>query len=230
MAVKHPHVCSVHTAGLLSDGHPYMVMERLRGEPLAARLKSPMSIVDAVAAGGQLLDALTAIHAAGTLHRDIKPSNILVVSRRSDPICVKVIDFGLAKALPRVGSDEVSALTAAGVIPGTPSYLSPEQFGDPSQVDERTDVWAAGLTLFEMLAGRRAFRDAYDIMRYASGLTQRARISALRPEVPRQLERAIDGALEIDRDRRFRYAAEFRTAFLSAWARYRAAGVIKTSG
>jgi eukaryotic-like serine/threonine-protein kinase len=158
--LNHPHIAAIH--GLEEDaGCQFLVLELAEGETLERRLaqSGPMPIDDAIAVARQVADALEAAHEKGIVHRDLKPANIAVASDGR----VKVLDFGLAKALDPAGTPDVSmsptltfAATQAGVILGTAAYMSPEQAkGRPT--DKRTDVWAFGCVLFEMLTARRAF-------------------------------------------------------------------------
>ena len=144
-----------------TDGTRALVLELVEGPTLADRIaKRPIPIDDALPIAKQIAEALEAAHEAGVIHRDLKPANIKV---REDGT-VKVLDFGLAKALDTTTEGDPSqsptltgAATQLGVIMGTAAYMSPEQArGKP--VDKRADIWAFGCVLFEMLTGRRAFR------------------------------------------------------------------------
>ena len=154
-SVNHPNVCQIYDVGE-EHGQLFFAMELLDGEALTERLKrGPMGVDQAAPIAVDLLTALAAIHARGIVHRDLKPSNVFVTSHG-----VKLLDFGLAR--PDVertldpGALDPAALTRSGVVMGTPRYMAPEQvIGDP--VDSRTDLFAAGAILFEMLAGRPAF-------------------------------------------------------------------------
>src|SRR5215216_2609057 len=160
-ALNHPNIAAIY--GLeKSSGITALVMELVEGPTLADRIaQGAIPIDEALPIAGQIAEALEAAHEQGIIHRDLKPANIKV---RTDGT-VKVLDFGLAKALDPVGSrPDVSqsptitspAMTQAGVILGTAAYMSPEQAkGRP--VDKRADIWAFGCVLFEMLTGQRAF-------------------------------------------------------------------------
>jgi serine/threonine protein kinase/tetratricopeptide (TPR) repeat protein len=161
-SVNHPNVCHIYEVGE-DDGELFIAMELLDGEPLERRLqRGPLSVVDAVPIGLEMLDALQALHARGVVHRDLKPSNVFVT-----PHGVKLLDFGLARpseAQARV-LGAVTELTGTGMMVGTPRYMAPEQVtGD--LVDARGDLFAAGAILFEMLAGRPAFagKNAVEIL------------------------------------------------------------------
>jgi len=154
-ALSHPNICAVYDVGEAS-GRPFLVMELLEGKTLRDFTgKQPVEPNTAVALGLQIADALEAAHAKGIAHRDIKPGNIMVTGRGH----VKVLDFGLAKYVAVGEVDEtrtLESLTAAGTLMGTPHYLSPEVLqGRPA--DARSDLWALGVVLYEMLSGRRPF-------------------------------------------------------------------------
>ncbi|HEV3484622.1 MAG TPA: protein kinase, partial [Vicinamibacterales bacterium] len=149
--VNHPNICQIYEIGE-DAGALFIAMELLEGEPLSERLRhGPLRVTDAVQITLSILAALSALHARGVVHRDLKPSNVFLT-----PHGVKLLDFGLA--LPEVDPTtmEEAGLTRTGIVLGTPRYMSPEQAsGEP--VDARTDIFAAGAMLFEMLAGRPAF-------------------------------------------------------------------------
>ena len=153
-SVSHPNVCPIYEI-LEEDGELYIVMELLAGESLAERLKGgALGVSETVPIGLQILAALSALHARGVVHRDLKPSNVFLT-----PHGVKLLDFGLARAgdpeMTR-SLDSVANLTATGIVVGTPRYMAPEQVtGDT--VEARSDLFATGAILFEMLAGRPAF-------------------------------------------------------------------------
>ena len=147
-ALDHPNICSIHDIGSSDDGRPYLVMARYQGETLRQRLdRGPLSIDEGCALACQVARGLDRAHAAGIVHRDIKPGNIFITEHGE----VKILDFGLAKMADDAG------LTLTGALIGTPAYMAPEQVRGES-VDARTDIWAFGVVLFEMMAGRRPFR------------------------------------------------------------------------
>src|SRR5262245_39743033 len=179
-AVNHPNIATVHGVEE-ADGIQALVMELVEGETLGHRVdtaglrsvgalhgRSPVEsrgrqggglpLGEALAIARQLTDALEAAHERGLIHRDLKPANIKL---RPDGT-VKVLDFGLAKALDVERGDGTAAtatLTSEHIVRGTPSYMSPEQ-ARGAAVDRRTDIWAFGCVLYEMLTGRRAFEGA----------------------------------------------------------------------
>jgi TolB-like protein len=148
-AVNHPHICQLFEIGE-HQGEPFLAMELLEGESLAARLeRGPLPAAEAVALALNILSALEALHRRGIVHRDLKPSNIFLT-----PHGVKLLDFGLAR--PVTFEVDTTILTVPGVLLGTPRYMAPEQ-ARGLEVDARADVFAAGTVLFEMLTGRPAF-------------------------------------------------------------------------
>ncbi len=152
--LQHANIVNVTDAGTSGGGVPFYVMERLDGDTLAAYLKQNrrLHVLEAVAIAVSVLDALSAAHDIGIIHRDVKPANIFLVRGGG----VKLLDFGIAKI-----ADASSVVTARGLAVGTPRYMSPEQ-ARGERVDGRSDVYATGLILFEMIAGVGPFDDARD--------------------------------------------------------------------
>jgi serine/threonine protein kinase/tetratricopeptide (TPR) repeat protein len=150
-SVNHPNVCQIYDVGE-EDGQLFLAMELLEGDPLTELLtRGPVSVDHALPIAVDMLAALEAIHARGIVHRDLKPSNVFVTRHG-----IKLLDFGLARPEIDRAVDPSLALTRSGVVMGTPRYMAPEQVtGDP--IDARTDLFATGAILFEMLAGRPAF-------------------------------------------------------------------------
>lgn len=150
-SVNHPHVCQIYEVGE-DNGTLFIAMEMLEGEPLSEHLRrGPLSVDQALPIAVDMLAALGAIHASGIVHRDLKPSNVFLARHG-----VKLLDFGLARPEVKAPLDSLDGLTHVGTVVGTPGYMAPEMItGDP--VDARTDLFAVGAILFEMLAGRPAF-------------------------------------------------------------------------
>jgi serine/threonine-protein kinase len=153
-SIQHPSVVAALDLGRLPDGALYMVLEFIQGEDLLMLLArdKPFGQSRAVRIGLQVAQALVAAHTAGVIHRDLKPDNIMLVERGGDPDFVKVVDFGIAKVTKQQGRP----LTALGSVFGTPDYMAPEQ-ARGTNVDHRTDLYALGVVLYEMLAGRTPF-------------------------------------------------------------------------
>ena len=153
-SVNHPHVCQIYDISD-EDGELFLTMELLQGESLADRLRrGAVEPADTLHIALEMLEALGALHARGIVHRDLKPSNVFLT-----PHGVKLLDFGLARRGTDVTATMASGLTEAGLVVGTPGYMAPEQIR-AGAVDGRTDLFAAGAILFEMLAGRPAFAGA----------------------------------------------------------------------
>src|SRR6266545_2182655 len=156
-SVNHPNICQIYEIGE-DAGELFIAMELLDGEALAERLaRGPLNVSEAVPVCLGMLAALSALHARGIVHRDLKPSNVFLT-----PHGVKLLDFGLARPTdPELARSLMSAteLTQTGMLVGTPRYMAPEQVTGEDQ-DARTDLFATGAILFEMLAGRPAFAGA----------------------------------------------------------------------
>jgi len=189
-SVNHPNVCQIYEIGE-DGGQVFIAMELLEGEVLAERLRhGPLNPSQAVPVGLGILSALSALHARGVVHRDLKPSNVFLTAHG-----VKVLDFGLARPEIEVSLDAATELTQPGMVVGTPRYMAPEQMTGES-VDARTDLFAAGAILFEMLAGRpaftgRTFVEVVHATRYEQppALTGSAAIAALDRVIRRALSK-----------------------------------------
>ena len=155
-ALSHPNIVTILDHGLF-DNRPYLVVEMLEGETLRARIdRGPLSEDEAFHVMRQLLAALSYSHEKGIVHRDLKPGNIFLVSLPAAPVCVKVLDFGLVKLVAGEANDG-PPLTRAGIVSGTPAYMPPEQaLGDVT--DGTSDVYSAGVLLYEMLTGAQPFQ------------------------------------------------------------------------
>jgi eukaryotic-like serine/threonine-protein kinase len=156
--IEHPGVVNVFDFGLAADDTPYLVMELLEGGPLSERMSGhPMPIDFTTRLGARVADTLAAAHEAGVIHRDLKPENVFLQRRRHRPdrITIKVLDFGFAKVegLAR----DIAPMTQHGLVLGTPCYMSPEQCLGFTEVGPRSDVYALGCILYEMVAGQLPF-------------------------------------------------------------------------
>jgi len=154
--IGNEHIVEVHDFGQSPDGYNYFIMEYLEGRTLAPVLTAEryLSVQRGLHVAAQIADALGAAHTAGIIHRDLKPDNIMLVMRLGDPDFVKILDFGLAKMF---ADGMMSNLTAVGVVLGTPQYMSPEACESKRDVDHRTDIYAVGILLFQMLCGQLPF-------------------------------------------------------------------------
>jgi eukaryotic-like serine/threonine-protein kinase len=211
-AVEHLNICSLYDVGA-ENGVNFLVMQFVEGETLAERIsRGPLSVRDALAIAQQIAAGLDAAHAQGIVHRDLKPSNI----RLTSDLHVKLVDFGLAKAMSPLsssGSDGAPTLTAspseAGAIVGTAAYMSPEQARGQA-VDKRTDIWAFGGVLFEMLSGCKAFPGSTVADVLAAVVGREPDWSALPAETPRRIRDLLRRCLEKDQTRRLRDIGDAR--------------------
>ena len=225
-AIGHPHIVDVFDLGRTPDGLLFMVMELLDGESLAEILKKTPRLEVALAVNliGQVLGGLGAAHRAGIVHRDLKPENIVVINSEDRPNFVKILDFGISKILPPSMQGQgllgQTRGTITGTIMGTPLYMSPEQvLGRTSAIDHRTDIYAAGVVLFEMLCGCTPFEDEDRIAVFARILDNHYPTPhSLRPDIPPDIEAAIVRALAPEKEDRFPTAAAMREAILGSSA------------
>jgi tRNA A-37 threonylcarbamoyl transferase component Bud32 len=225
-AIRHPNIVEVIDVGRLAGGVPYLVMELLEGESLAERLErhGRLDIASAVEFVRQAASALVAAHGAGIVHRDLKPENLFLVpdQRFAERELVKVLDFGIAKL--RADMTTAPVHTMAGAVFGTPPYMSPEQCrGLPDDIDERTDVYALGVILYEALCGRPPFEsEAIGELMMLHMTVEPEPPSQLCRELSPQLEAVVLKALAKHRDDRFSSMAEFREALSATSAPERA--------
>ena len=209
--LNHPHIGAIY--GLEeADGVTGLVLELVEGETLADRLtRGALKLADAVTIARQIADALSAAHDKGIVHRDLKPSNVVIQSDGSD-LHVKVLDFGLAKSVAPSDVDDLTlrrslAGTEDGRILGTPAYMSPEQARGQS-VDKRTDIWAFGCVLFEMLSGQLTFHGQTVTDTLARILEREPDWSVLPRETPRAVRRLLERSLRKDPQKRLRDIAD----------------------
>jgi serine/threonine protein kinase len=209
--IRSEHVARVLDVGSAA-GTPFMVMEHLDGDDLAVvlRKRKRLSVAVAVDYLLQACEAIAEAHAMRTVHRDLKPANLFVVARPGGGECVKVLDFGISKMAPAEGA---LALTRTTSTVGTPLYMSPEQLTSSKSVDMRADIWALGVILFELVAGRTPFQADSLAQLGAHVLTANAPdVRTLVPEVPAGIADAIATCLRRDPRERFPSLAELAAA------------------
>ena len=209
-ALDHPCICHINEVGE-AEGRDFIAMEYIEGQSLNDRLApGPLPLKDALPIAIEFADALEAAHSKGIIHRDIKPGNIMLTQRGH----AKVMDFGLAKQMiPPQGiesaAETITALTGEGATVGTPAYMSPEQLRGQA-TDARSDIWALGVTPYEMAAGMRPFHGQSSIELSSAILNQAPR--PLPSGVPAGLGAVIGRCLEKDRGKRYQRAGELREA------------------
>ncbi|MSP60445.1 MAG: serine/threonine protein kinase [Myxococcales bacterium] len=211
--IRNEHIIDILDFGDLPDGTPYFVMEWLDGRSLAAVIEGEkrLPVVRAVRIAVGVGRALVAAHARGIVHRDLKPENIFLLHRDGDPDFVKVLDFGIAKLLVKDTHERARFKTHSGAVLGTPSYMSPEQCrGAQREVDQRADVYALGVILYEMLTGCVPFvAEGLGGLLLLHMTTDPKPPRAIEPSVPEELDRVILQALAKDPQDRFQTVAAF---------------------
>ena len=198
-ALDHPNICTIHEVNETEEGQMFIAMACYEGESLRERLeRGPLEVEEAINIAIQIAGGLEKAHAKKIVHRDIKPANIIL----TDDGQVKIVDFGLAKLVGR------SMLTKAGTALGTVAYMSPEQT-QGTDVDHRTDIWALGVLLYEMLTGKRPFQGDYEQAVVYSILNEGPDpLTKFNASIPNSLEQVVGKALEKNRDKRYQSITE----------------------
>jgi pimeloyl-ACP methyl ester carboxylesterase len=197
-SLDHINICTIYGVEQAPDGRLFLVMPYYEGETLQGRIRrGPLPVAEALDYARQLARGLGHAHAAGIVHRDIKPANVTITRNGQ----VKILDFGIAKMAD-------ASLTRTGMVLGTLAYMSPEQASGEKQVDHRTDLWALGVVLYEMLAGRRPFaQDTIAALFHAVQALDPLPLIEIRPEVSPALQQLVTRLLQKQRDQRYPDAA-----------------------
>jgi len=212
------HIVEVLDLGTLRGGDRYMVMEFMDGDSLAQRIRQrgSMSAKDLYPVARQLLDALSAAHNAGIVHRDLKPDNVFLLrSRRGQPDFLKLLDFGISKFSSGPGG---LSMTRTDAVMGTPYYMAPEQAKGAKDIDHRVDLYAAGVILYEALAGRVPFlADTFNELLFKIVLEKPEPLAKVAPHVDPVLAGIVETAMAREPGERFQTAEALRDA-LDHWA------------
>ncbi|MFQ6114946.1 MAG: protein kinase, partial [bacterium] len=200
-ALDHPNICTIHEIDETEDGQMFIAMACYEGECLKERIEGgPLPLEEAVDISIQIAEGLAKAHSKAITHRDIKPANILITEDRQ----VKIVDFGLAKLAGR------TQLTKEGTTLGTVAYMSPEQTHG-AKVDRRTDIWALGVVLYEMITGQRPFRGDYEQAVIYSILNEEPELLAsVKQQVPIELEQVVEKTLQKEPDNRYQTMDELQ--------------------
>jgi eukaryotic-like serine/threonine-protein kinase len=211
--LRSEYVARVIDAGVTEDGTPYMAMEYLEGQSLARTLQTlgRLDVASAVEYAIQACEGLAEAHSRRIVHRDIKPYNLFLVERAPGWNAIKILDFGISKVAFADGGN-----VATGVIIGSPCYMSPEQLRATATVDQRTDLWSLGATLYELLVGHAAFDASQSLPELITAILDKPapRVRDARSDVPPALDAVVDRCLAKDREERFSSAGELATALL----------------
>ncbi len=222
--IRSPNVVQVADVDRTAEGNAYIVMELLEGEPLSSVLDRQRRLPIPVACdyAAQILEALSAAHALGVIHRDLKPENVFVTFAAGRPL-LKLIDFGIAKA--RRMDPGQKSLTVAGVVMGTAEYMAPEQAYSADKVDARSDLYAVGVMLYEMISGARPVTG--DDARVIASKVERGELVPLvkvAPNTPPELAGLVHRAMAARAQLRFASATDMRLALEAAMSRKRSGG------
>lgn len=215
--IKSEHVARVSDVGTLESGSPYMVMEYLEGTDLSelVQRQGAMSVPDAVESLLQACEAIAEAHALHIVHRDLKPANLFMIRRPDGTPSVKVLDFGISKIGGPPGTASDMGMTKTTAVMGSPLYMSPEQMASSRDVDQRTDIWALGVILYELISGRIPF-NADTMPQLCAMILQQSppALRTIRPEVPEGLEQVIARCMQKERSQRYNTVAELAQALL----------------
>jgi serine/threonine-protein kinase len=214
--IGNEHIVEVLDLGTLPAGDHYMVMEYLDGESLADRIKNggAMSPQELLPVAVQMLEGLKAAHHVGIIHRDLKPDNVFLTKAKGG-VFAKLVDFGISKFNTMGGE---FSMTRTGAVMGTPYYMSPEQAKGQRDIDQRVDLYAAGVILYEAVTGSVPFdAETFNELLFKIVLEEPPPVLQARPDLDPAFATIVDKARAKDANARFQTAAEFQDA-LKAWA------------
>jgi serine/threonine-protein kinase len=204
--IQSEHVARVSDVGTLENGSPYLVMEYLEGEDLAALIDAKGALPDylAIDYAMQACEGLAEAHAAGIVHRDLKPANLFLARRTDGSVRVKLLDFGISKLAPAPGSQPEIHMTSTQALMGSPLYMAPEQMRSSRSVDRRADIWSMGTIIYEMLTGHSPF-EGDSLPEVCARILSEAPASILtyQPDLPPELDAVVLRCLEKKPEERY---------------------------
>ena len=237
--IKSEHVARVADVGTLENGAPYMVMEFLEGSDLGhwLRERGRLDVEQASYFVLQACEAIAEAHSIGIVHRDLKPPNLFVIRRPDGGLSVKVLDFGISKMRGMSSSVPEVSITKTSAIMGSPLYMSPEQMQSAKDVDSRTDIWALGIILYELVTGQSPFLgdSVHEVVAKIISMPP-VPLRDLRPDAPPGFEAVILKCIEKDRGRRYESVGELAAALFpfaprrSRISLERISGVMRSAG
>jgi serine/threonine-protein kinase len=211
--IEGEHVARVLDVGQLEDGAPFMAIELLEGADLSQVLekRGPLPVLEVVDWILQALEALAEAHSLGIVHRDLKPANLFLARRRDGTSLVKVLDFGISKQPP--ATPAVPSITATRALLGSPMYMAPEQLRSARAVDARADIWAIGVVLYELIAGRLPFQ-AENVAELFVAVLEHTPLplQTLRADVPDGLQEVVMRCLSKETAERYENVADLAEA------------------
>jgi serine/threonine-protein kinase len=215
--IRSEHVARVLDFGTLETGLPYMVLELLTGNDLDHELvlRASLPVSEAVEYILQAIEAIAEAHAAGIVHRDLKPANLFLAERADKTRIIKVLDFGISKSLLGDSAPSQVSLTQTGMMMGSPLYMSPEQMQSARDADVRSDIWALGVVLYQLLSGRTPFLGSTILELFASIFNGfPPPLTSICDSVPAGLERVVQKCLACKREDRFQNVGELAIALM----------------